>query len=158
MGDAGAQKLQQSPQLLLFARFQVTGQLRDCRGVLREDAIDQLAPFRREPSPHDPPILGGSLALHQSLLLQPVHYVGDVAARDEQLVGEIAEREWPEVVESLEHAELRRGEAILGDAHGDGAREGEVAAGEGDPQPERTLLVRRPSRGLARILYEDAQM
>ena len=83
------------PQLFLLVRPQVTNQLSDRVGVLREHLLHKATSLRREAGPHDPTVLCRPLSRHQSLLLQPVHHIGNVAAGHEQFTGELAQRERP---------------------------------------------------------------
>jgi hypothetical protein len=107
----------------------------------RKHLPDQLLAVGREADEHEAPIGPASLPLDQPAPLEVVHDEGHVAIGPEDLPGQIALMQRPEVMERVEDAELALAEVVLGESAREARSDGAGGPGELHPGVHRQPLV-----------------
>src|SRR5476651_688769 len=109
--DRTTQLLTQATELALLLFIEHGHQPADARGVNREGARDQRPARIGQLDDLHAPIGFISRTPHQVRALEIVHDGGDIAATAQNLLADVALREWPQVVERFEDAQLAFSEA-----------------------------------------------
>ena len=102
--------------------------------MLGKNAPDQRIALLRERRISRTAILRTRASLDQALLLETVHEEGDTAAGDEYSPLDLAQQQWPLVIQSLEDAELGDGQVVSRDVRLRVPRHGGVRSRENDEQ------------------------
>jgi hypothetical protein len=111
----------------------------------REDSLDELSSLSRQCDANEALVLFRPLADHESPLFKPFHDRCRAPTRPQQLQGEIALAQRPEVEESLQRAELAAGQPLSRQALVQSGRDRFRGPDQGDERIQRPDLLVVPA-------------